>query len=44
MGRSLAVAGLAHSAFQCVSYALGMGSVILALTLSMALFTGELLD
>ncbi len=43
VGSSLAVSGLAHSAFQFVSYALGMGSVILALTVSMALFKGAVL-
>ncbi len=40
VGASLAVSGFAAAALQFVSYALGMGLVILVITLSMALFKG----
>ncbi len=38
----MAVKGLASASLQFVSYALGMGLIILALTLSMAVFKGAL--
>ncbi len=40
VGGSLAVSGIGSAALQFVSYALGMGLVILFLTLSIALFKG----
>ena len=42
VGGSLAVKGLASASLQFVSYALGMGFIILALTMSMAVFKGTL--
>ena len=42
IGTSFAAAELAHSFAQFVLYALGMGTVILALTISMAVFRGAM--
>ena len=42
VGTSLAASGFAGAAFQFVSYALGMGLVVLALTISIGLFKGAL--
>ena len=43
VGGSLAVSGFASAALQFVSYALGMGLIILMLTMSLALFKGSLI-